>query len=263
MDKSAPIHVSIPPEEAEALEIIGRTDFPVGSRQITHELRGRGFTLSESTVSRLLRKLDSREMTRCVGSKGRLLTKAGCRQLEELQVMARRQSRDYLDVQSIQDLLNLLLARRAIEPDGARAAASRISKVDLEHLQELIASQSAAIPDSNVTRGVAREFHRTIARASENKLLGAMADLALDPGLDRTESVLDVIVGSHHNESQSIKEHREIVDALAAGDPQRAEQAMFRHVNRLIEEVEAFLKSDNVAFIDRLFTWMRSEVEDK
>ena len=255
--------MSILPEEAAALEIIGRTDSPVGSRQITTELVQSGFTLSESTVSRLLRRLDKQELTRRIGSKGRMLTETGRRQLEDLQMMVRRQSRGYLEVESVHDVLDLLLARRAIERESARAAASRIRKADLQYLRDLVVRHGESIPDPSATRAVAREFHRTIARASANKLLAAMTDLAFDPALDRTESILEVIVGSHHSEAQSIKEHQEIVDALAAGDPQRAEQAMFRHVNRLIEEVEMFRKSDNVALIDRLLAWVRNEVDGR
>ncbi|MBO0706456.1 MAG: GntR family transcriptional regulator, partial [Candidatus Dormibacteraeota bacterium] len=50
--------------EAAALEILGGSDAPLGSRQIARELRGQAFHVSEATVSRLLRGLDRREWTR-------------------------------------------------------------------------------------------------------------------------------------------------------------------------------------------------------
>lgn len=34
---------------------------------------------------------------------------------------------------------------------------------------------------------------------------------------------------------------------------------MFVHVDRLIQEVETFLKSDNLVFIERLLGWARNE----
>src|SRR4051812_46697307 len=97
--------------EAAALEIIGGSEAPLGSRQVAKELRGQGFQLSEATVSRLLRKLDGREWTKPAGSKGRMLTEAGRRELDDLQAMRPRPAPGYLDVRTLHDVLDLLRAR--------------------------------------------------------------------------------------------------------------------------------------------------------
>jgi GntR family L-lactate dehydrogenase operon transcriptional regulator len=247
-------------DEAAVLEAIAQADGPIGCRQITSQLRTRGFGLSESTVSRLLRKLDGRDLTRPANAKGRVLTAAGRRQLDELTATRRWHTTDYLDVRTIQDLLDLLLARRAIERETARAAAVRIADSDLEQLRALVEGQRDAIAGGGVPREVATRFHRTIAAASGNKLLVVMADLAFDPALDAVAAVLDVIVGSHSSESVSIPEHLKIVEALAARDPERAERAMLEHVDRLIAEVEAFRSSGGGdAVVDRVVAWMTRE----
>jgi GntR family L-lactate dehydrogenase operon transcriptional regulator len=257
---ATPVSPPVAGDEAAVLEAVAQADGPIGCRQITSQLHARGLSLSESTVSRLLRKLDSRDLTRPANAKGRLLTAAGRRQLDDVLATRRRRSTNYLDIRTIQDLLDLLVARRAIERETARAAAVRIENSDLEQLRALVESQRDAIAGGGVPREVATRFHRTIATASGNKLLGVMADLVFDPALDPVAAVLDVIVGSHSSESASIPEHLEIVEALAARDPDRAERAMLGHVDRLIAEVEAFRSSGGGdAVIDRVVAWMAGE----
>jgi len=250
---------SIGANEAAVLEIIAAADGPIGCRQATMQLAGRGFTLSESTVSRLLRRLDASQLTRPANAKGRMLTPAGRRQVDELTAARRRHSSDYLDVRTIQDLLDLLRARRAIEREATRAAAGRIADMDLERLRALVDQQNAVIDAGGVPRDVATEFHRTIVAAAGNKVLEAMADLVFDPALEPVAAVLDVIVDRHSNESMSIPEHREVVEALASRDPGRAERAMLEHLDRLIAEVEVFQHSGAAVLVDRVVAWMTDE----
>ena len=255
---NAAVHLPAGPEAA-ALEIIGGSDAPLGSRQIAKQLRGRGFQVSEATVSRLLRKLDGREWTRPAGSKGRMLTHAGRRELDELVAMRPRPAPGYLDVRTLHDVLDLLRARRALEREAVRAAAAQIGEADLARLRTLLERQSTAAERGEQTAAIAAEFHLAIVQASQNKLLGAMAELAFDPALDGVGAVLDVIVGSQQRHAVSIPEHEEIVEGLEARDADRAERAMLRHLDRLLEEVETFERGEHAMLIDRVVAWMTSE----
>lgn len=246
-------------EEVAVLDIIGRAEAPVGSRQITRELAGQGFTLSESTVSRRLRKLDHRHLTRPAGAKGRVLTEAGHRQLDELRAMRHRRPASYVDIRTIRDLLDLLRARRAIEREAARAAAASIDEADLRQLRGLIEQHQAAIARGGRRTDAAHAFHLTILRSSGNKLLRAMGELAFDPALDGAAAALDFIIGNRSRELMDIRDHREVLEALAAGDGDSAERAMLRHLDRLIHEVEAFQEGDSAAVLDRVVAWMAGE----
>jgi GntR family L-lactate dehydrogenase operon transcriptional regulator len=104
------------------------------------------------------------------------------------------------------------------------------------------------------------EFHRLLAELSGNRVLQAVSALIHGPGLDATEALLDVIAGTHGSEVESVEEHRAVLEAIAAGDPERAEAAMLAHLDRLIEETLEFAATAaNENLVDRLLRWMRSE----
>lgn len=86
-----------------------------------------------------------------------------------------------------------------------------------------------------------------------------MGGARVRPGADGVAAVLDVIVGSQQRHAVSIPEHVDIVEALAARDPDRAEQAMLRHLDRLLTEVEACDRSEHAMLIDRTVAWMTRE----
>jgi DNA-binding FadR family transcriptional regulator len=86
------------------------------------------------------------------------------------------------------------------------------------------------------------DFHRLVARASHNKMLTAVASLTLDPSNNPLSTLLDVIsieAGAHFAFAH---EHRDIVEAIIARQPQRAEVAMREHVDDLIRVVEEYRK---------------------
>lgn len=246
-------------DDISMLAIIGASESPVGSRTVTNLLRESGASLSESTVSRLLRRLDAQNLTRSVDGKGRILTIEGRRRLENRQAAERRGMAfaRVVDIESVQDLLDLLLARRGFEREAARAAAARATSDEIAALDESLRKHEESIAAGDIPNGV--DFHRLIGKASGNKLLIAMTDLVFDPLLDKTEEILDIIVGSNHSEMQSVIEHREIVNALAAHDADAAEAIMVDHVNRLIREVEQFSASHWAALVNRMLAWAKAE----
>lgn len=246
-------------EDVSMLAIIGASESPVGSRRVTHVLRESGTFVSESTVSRLLRQLDAQSLTRSVDGKGRILTTEGRRRLANRQAVERRDEAfaRVVDIDNVQDLLDLLLARRALEREAARAVAIRATADEIAQLEESLRQHEESIAAGGLPNGV--DFHRLIGKASGNKLLIAMTDLVFDPLLDRTEEILDIIIGSHHSEMRSVTEHKAIVEALAAHDPDAAEAVMVEHVNRLIQEVEQFAASHWATMFNRMLAWVKAE----
>jgi DNA-binding FadR family transcriptional regulator len=128
-------------EEIILLQAIGGSSTPVGSRRAADALRGAGITVSESTVSRLLRRLDGEKLTEAQETKGRILTEEGRRLLLTLNERDRREQilRDASGVSDISDLLDLLYARRGVEREAVCAAARRATDADIARLQELVA----------------------------------------------------------------------------------------------------------------------------
>ena len=122
---------------------------PLGSRRAADALRGAGIVVSESTVSRLLRRLDDQDLTRPLDSKGRVLTEGGRRQVLRLNESGRRDGifEDATDVQSLKELLDLLCARRGVEREAARAAARYASPPDIRRLEVLVREHKQRLRD--------------------------------------------------------------------------------------------------------------------
>jgi DNA-binding FadR family transcriptional regulator len=254
--------ISLTNEEAALLLVLDATTSPVGSRRAVNALRSQGFALSESTVSRLLRRLDDQRLTESVGSKGRVLTQEGRRLVASHSERDRREQilQDAAGITDLTELLDLLYARRGVEREAARGAAERVTDGDIARLEAMVADHQAAIAEQRVVRHSALAFHQVIGELAGNRVLTAMMEVLFEPVMDQTEAVLDVIIGSHHSEPESVEEHVEIVRAIAARDPERADAAMALHLSRLIAETERFAATHHPDLVERILSWMNAEM---
>ncbi|GAA5040173.1 FCD domain-containing protein [Thermocatellispora tengchongensis] len=247
------------PEEERLLAIVLRSDGPVGARLAGRQLREAGLDISEATVSRIFKRLDDFGLTVPAGRKGRTLTEHGRRCAEALSARQRHEEEfaRAFDIRTVEQLLDLLHARRGVERELAARAASRASDEDVARLEELLRSHERRLAADEDARQVGMDFHRVIARIAGSDLLGALANAVLNESLIPLEKVLDVITGGHDTVGRSVPEHVEIVAAIRRRDPAAAEEAMARHLTRLIDEVNDFARSDQVRIFDRLLMFTR------
>lgn len=224
------------PRERALLELIADLQ-PVGAREIGRHLTGPLDGLSESTLSRLLRRLDDAGLTASPSGKGRILTPAG-RDAAERIGNERRLSAELgsLELRTAQDVADLLQARRAVEREIARAVAVSATPADVRRLSGLLAGHETSIDATDERRQRAVDFHRALAALVPNKVLRGLAAVVFDPRFDHLEQVLDVITESRGTTRRSPDEHHGLLDAIAAGDPDRAEEAMVSHLDRLIAD---------------------------
>jgi DNA-binding FadR family transcriptional regulator len=248
-------------EETVLLHAIGLSSTPVGSRRAADALREEGIEVSESTVSRLLRRLDGHNLTEALEAKGRVLTEDGRRLVASLSARDRRDQvlRDASGVHDVDELLELLYARRGVEREAARAAARRATDADIQRLQGLVADHQARIDTGRIIRHGALTFHQVIGEMANSRLLAAMMEVLFEPVMDQTEAILDVIIGSHHSEQRSVEEHLEIMEAIVQRDPERADAAMAAHLGRLIAETEEFAATHQDDLVERMLTWMHGD----
>lgn len=247
-------HLSL---EEVLLRVIATSLLPVGSRNARAALGSAGRHVSEATVSRALRRLDEAGLTQSTDGKGRVATAAGRQRVASAASVTKDDDRlrEAIVVRSIDDLLKLLVARRGVEREAARHAAGNATDDDVRMLRSLIDDQRSRIEAGMGPRQLAREFHLAIGRLSGNKLIAAMTELVFDPGLDRVEGILDVIVGSHHTEARSLDEHARIVSAIEARDEDGAEATMVDHLNRLLHETRAYASPERAELVDRVLDW--------
>lgn len=222
---------------------------PVGARLATRRLRERGITVSEATVSRLLKRLDDGGLTVRTAEKGRVPTELGRRVSTRYVTNQRRNTafHEALDSDDLDRLRELLLARRGVEREAARLAAERASKDEtkaiadsLEHERQLIGREDRP----------AREFHIEVARVSASPIFIALADTLLSTSMEFLEEIADVITGG--SREQSIEEHTVVLRCIEEQDADGAEAAMVRHMDRLIDEVENFSRSVSTSALSGL-----------
>lgn len=232
--------------ELVALETLAEAEEPIGSARLMDAFRRAGIAVAEATAGRYLRQLDERGHTRSINTtKGRVITAAGEGRLRELRVL-RRQGRHgarllgALNATELDDLIDLLRVRRAVEVEAARLAATRASDDELarleafadEHVHEASTSHEIAEPSMS--------FHRMVAEASHNRMLIAVGLLLLDPANDPLEKVLEAIALDAGATLDHVSDHLRVAAALRARDAAAAEATMRAHLDKLIQTVETY-----------------------
>ncbi|MBO8168382.1 MAG: FCD domain-containing protein [Thermoanaerobacteraceae bacterium] len=231
--------------EYQILSIIAGKVEPIGAGALSKELRARNINISEATVGRILSDMDIQGLTEKIGFQGRKLTEKGMAHLEKLKKIKNRHlhSRELLRLlqeKGCDMLLELLVARRAIEREIARLAAINATDeeiqelIDIEKLQEERQGECGTSAEEDV------RFHRAIARAAKNKVLQAAIELIREDG--QLSPILEYIRKEVH--SVIAIDHRKIVEAIANRDPEAAEKAMVQHIENLMADVKKYCKKE-------------------
>ena len=128
-------------------------------------------------------------------------------------------------------------ARSLFEAEAAALAAPTISAETLEKLDELLAAMASDVASEEEISAIDREFHMTIAAASNNKAI-----IHVIESLWRMRMELPEVRHSHSmicqkDGSARQAEHADVVEALRRRDAAGARAAMRRHFNRLLESM--------------------------
>lgn len=157
--------------------------------------------------------------------------------LEAEGLVAKRALKGYvaaplLDAAGLADLFDM---RRLLEPEAARRAATRLEAADAETLAASVAALDDAAheqDDDEHYQGYRRfidedlRFHHLIARASGSPLLwDAVVRLRAHMHLYRLNF-------RHDFAADTVHEHEAVLEALRAGDADRAAAAMRTHIDR-------------------------------
>ncbi len=123
----------------------------------------------------------------------------------------------------------LFEARKVVEPAMAALAAGRIDDETIERLDGCVERAAQAIGDAEAFMQSDLELHDAIRVAAENAVLGRFMESIRALGLAsrrRTGSRRAV-------QEQTVKDHRKIVAALRARDPEAASAAMLHHLDNV------------------------------
>jgi DNA-binding GntR family transcriptional regulator len=153
-------------------------------------------------------------------------------------VRIERQRGSYVARIRLVDVLQWMMARRAVEADVAAEAARRLPPAALESMSRSLHYQEAAIAgrdfDGFLQLDVA--FHRLLTDGLDLPRVAELLD-GLRTHLDRVRRLLLPEPGRM---GATLDEHRGIGDAIAGRRPAAADRAMRRHLDVVIERLVSF-----------------------
>lgn len=127
-------------------------------------------------------------------------------------------------------LAELFAVRRLLEPASAQWAAARAGEEDVAKLEQIMAAMEAAgasdPPDYEAIGRGDTELHVQIADAATNRVLIRIMQAIQDLHREQLETSLRYRDRVH----ETLKDHRRLVRAIAAGDPVEAGEAMRDHL---------------------------------
>ena len=126
----------------------------------------------------------------------------------------------------------LIQARALIEAEIAAQAASNRTDAQLKELEQRLQEMSTRSAQQKNPLVADREFHAVLARATGNQVLASLVEQLFDARMGVLFSRLANYFDTQTTWEQAIKEHRAILRAVKAQDPERARVAMRHHMDR-------------------------------
>jgi len=187
-----------------------------GDRLIEHQLANE-LGVSKTPVREALRKLNEQGLVTLESYKGAYVTQF-----------------------SVDDLVKIMEIRAVLEGLAARKAAETITVEELEKLDALVKRFEEVGKKGTPQEWIAinSQFHLIIATVCRNE---ALKELLSE--LQR-KIVLSSTLGIGDDYYKSVKEHKDIVDALRAHDPEEAEHFARQHVWNTAKRVAALRIGD-------------------
>lgn len=164
--------------------------------------------VSRTPVREALRRLTDEGLTQRVANRGTVVTSM-----------------------TLDEVLAVYAVREALEGLAARSAANRVSPKLLEALQMVQSKMIDAVGDTTETAVLNLEFHRLIREASGNSYL--MRFLAqVEHAVRRFGQSTYAIPGRGED---AVTEHQGIIDAIAVGNADLAEELATQHMRKARE----------------------------
>jgi DNA-binding GntR family transcriptional regulator len=123
----------------------------------------------------------------------------------------------------VRELARLSEVRGVLEPEAARLAAERATDVDRAELAALLAELDAG---GSELMGLDERIHRAVYRAAHNDLLEATLEQYYVLAL----RIWSIALDRAHELEEAVEAHRALLQAIQAGDGDRAADTMRAHV---------------------------------
>ncbi len=140
-------------------------------------------------------------------------------------------------------ILQVLDVRRSLEESGVMLAARHRTVVDIVKLQSIMQELSKVDCDIEAFSQIDMSFHRVLADATQNPLLSAITAGIADVALESSRTGL-----RHVSEADEwrriVTAHRNIADAVIAGNPDDARNHMIAHFDAALSRLKQCQATD-------------------
>jgi DNA-binding FadR family transcriptional regulator len=180
------------------------------------------FQVARASVREALRILEFEGVIEVMPGKGTFVIGDGSNQ-DTNEDVVRQWFKDHAS-----EVLEMLQVREALERQATYLGTLAASPEVIEELRATLDMAETHIDEGNLDKLVQldRHFHRVLVNASSNKLLADLVDMLVDALLNPRRSLMRL----PGRAPLSWQAHRVIFEAVAAGDPDAAEQAMQAHI---------------------------------
>jgi DNA-binding FadR family transcriptional regulator len=138
---------------------------------------------------------------------------------------------EFADPSRVAGYLRSIEARVGIEPEAARLAALRRSQAQLAAIREAVEALDHGLARGQVGQAEDLAFHRAVAEATDNELFPRLLDGLTDLMLGSMAMGLGLTrAGTELRRQQVLREHRQILEAIAAQDSDTAALCMRFHL---------------------------------
>lgn len=190
------------------------------------------FSVSRTAVREALRTLSAKGLIEVIKGKGIFVSKSTPDVLTD-------QMHRYLQLNVERDfVIDIVHVRQIIEPEMAALAASRHTREDEERLKgDLEQFQSCEGPFAQLAL-LDMQFHLDIAKASQNSIM----PLLLAPIHKLEPEIKSSVYATNRDARESaLLWHRQILDAILSGDPEKAKLTMREHLKIAEQHAEIML----------------------
>jgi len=139
------------------------------------------------------------------------------------------------DIKFVRDLFEL---RAVVEPAAARLAAERREREDLKAMKDALSAMRHHTLTTETGRAADRDFHDAILRATRNDALMALS-ASIGAAVSWTTQFKQRSRALPRN---PIPDHRAVYEAIAAGNPVAASEAMRRLIDLALEDTRSAIE---------------------
>ena len=138
-------------------------------------------------------------------------------------------------VGQLSNTVELVEVREILEPEIAALAAARAQEEQISAMQAAIEVMDASLNDADAFIVADNDFHRALARATQNELILALVDSVVDLLSVQRKQIFAVTGGPERGQVH----HKLLLAAVISRDPEAAHKAMQAHLQQVRDDVGA------------------------